>query len=266
MSVFPSDSSDTAIAPSLKALSIQIVAVLAAAALLISLKKITGTASPAIVFAVLTGTMAAVISYRCHLAWWWMPIQLLFTPALLAANTLPIPPVAFLIIFLVLLGVFWNTFRTQVPLFLSGPAVWDAVEVLLPTRPVRCIDIGSGLGGVVLALAACRRDCEFVGVELAPLPWLISAIRGRMRRSSARFIRRDYYTLDLADYDVVFAYLSPAAMPAVWQQARAQMRSGSMLISYAFGLAEVPPDQVSQPNAVGPSLFVWFPAAHRQSP
>ena len=135
---------------------------------------------------------------------------------------------------------------------------------MLPPTPVRFIDIGSGLGGVILTLAAHRRDCEFVGIEIAPLPWLISVIRGRLRQSAARFTRRDYRMLDLADFDVVFAYLSPAAMPALWEQACTQMRNGSMLISYAFDLADVRPDQFCMPRADGPKLYVWFPERHRQ--
>ena len=251
------------ITPSLRALFIQVAAAIAVGVTLLCLKRISGVGSSLAIFAILTGIVAAVFSQWHRLTWWWIPIQLFFTPGLLAVNALSIPPTAFLIIFVLLLGVFWSTFRTQVPLFLSGPAVWDAVEALLPVKPVRCVDIGSGIGGLILALSARRRDCEFVGVEIAPLPWLISAIRGRMRNSAARFTRRDYRTLDLAEFDVVFAYLSPAAMPAVWQQAQTQMRKEAMLISYAFDLADITPDQIYEPRAGGLQLFVWFPERHR---
>ena len=44
-------------------------------------------------------------------------------------------------------------------------------------RPVRAVDIGSGLGGLVLELARRRPDSVFMGIELAPLPWLLSWLR-----------------------------------------------------------------------------------------
>lgn len=190
-------------------------------------------------------------------------MALFFVPALVAVDSLAIAPVVFLIVFVFLLGIFWSTYQTQVPLFLSGPHVWDAVNTLLPARPLRCIDIGSGLGGAVLGLAKRRADCTFTGVEIAPLPWLTSVIRARLLKSTAIFLRRDYRNIDLAGYDVVFAYLSPAAMPALWSQAIEQMGSEAMLISYAFGLEDVTPNIVCQPAGGGAALFVWYP--HRFS-
>jgi len=71
-------------------------------------------------------------------------------------------------------------------------------------------------------------------------------------------MRRDYASLNLADFDVVFAFLSPAAMPDLWQQARSQMRSGSLFISLSFSVEGQEPDQVAilAPNARH-RLYAW---------
>jgi SAM-dependent methyltransferase len=244
-------------------LLIQLAALLSVIALLLCLKVIAGIVQPVFVWAIVLGMLAAALSLWCSMDWWWVAIELLFAPTLLAANTLPIPPAIFLALFLLLLGIFWSTCRTQVPLFLSGPIVWDAVDRLLPHQPLRFVDIGSGLGGLVLALAQRRPDCTLYGVEIAPLPWLISVLRARWMNSAAFFARSDYRALDFADYDVIFAYLSPAAMPALWQQAVEQMGDGSMLISYQFGLASIPPDHVGQLEGNNTRLYIWYPAAHR---
>lgn len=253
------------LAPSLKALLIQVVALLVIAIALICLKLATGMSLPLTFWILLSGLMAAILAVWRRMDWWWVVMELLFAPALLVVNTWSIPPVVFLVAFLLLLGVFWSTYRTQVPLFLSGTAVWDAVETILPDRPLRCIDIGSGLGGAMLALAERRPDCAFFGVEIAPLPWLISVVRARIRRSRTQFTRRDYRTINLADYDVVFSYLSPAAMPSLWQQATAQMVPESMLISYEFGLAAISPDAIYQLDGSKSTLFLWYPAAHHRA-
>lgn len=209
--------------------------------------------------ALLQGGSAALISWRCGLAPWWRAIALLFPAALLGADALRLPPVLFLLVFLFLLGLYWSTFRTQVPFYPSGPPVWDAVAALLPARPgLRLIDIGSGLGGMVLALARRRPDCACEGIELAPLPWLCSWLRARLRGSAARFLLGDYERLDFAAYDAVFAYLSPAAMDALWRKAGAEMRPGTMLLSYEFDIAARAPDKTIAATEGGPALYVWY--------
>ncbi|MFD2272997.1 class I SAM-dependent methyltransferase [Undibacterium arcticum] len=113
----------------------------------------------------------------------------------------------FLAAFLLLLGVYWTIFQTQVPFYPSGAATWQGVAGLLPPdRPVRVVDVGSGLGGLVLYLAAVRPDNEVTGIELAPLPWLVSVLRRRIASSRAEFLRGDYGALDFGQYDVVFLH------------------------------------------------------------
>jgi hypothetical protein len=208
------------------------------------------------------GAWAAMLSWRAGLASWWRTIQFLFPPALLlareAADALAVPPAAFLAVFLFLLLLYWSTFRTQVPYYPSGRRVWEEVAWLLPAgRPLRIIDIGSGLGGLVLDLARRRPDCDVAGIELAPLPWLASALRARLTRSRARFLRGDYDELDFGDYDVIFAYLSPAAMGALWRKAEAEMRPGSVLLSYEFTVPEREPDQRVVTGDSRKILYIW---------
>jgi SAM-dependent methyltransferase len=136
--------------------------------------------------------------------------------------------------------------------------VWDAVASLLPARKnLRVIDIGSGLGGLVLDLAGRRPGIEALGVELAPLPWLVSRLRARLAGSRARFIRGDYERLDFAQYDLVFAYLSPAVMKALWCKAAREMRPGSVLLSYEFVIDERLPNRTVYPTQGGPALYIW---------
>jgi len=46
-----------------------------------------------------------------------------------------------------------------------------------------------------------------------------------------------YWPVDLARYDVVFAFLSPVPMSALWEKARREMRERTLFISSSF---EVP--------------------------
>lgn len=211
-----------------------------------------------VVAALLQGTIAAAVSFWRRLAPWWLPIQFLFPSALIAMHSLSLPPGIFLALFILLLGLYWTTFRTQVPFYPSGLAVWEAVAGLLPVdRPVRFIDIGSGLGGLVLNLAARRPESTISGIELAPLPWLASWVRAWIVRSRGHFIRGDYTHLDFAQYDVVFAYLSPVAMTALWEKSSVEMRPGTLLLSYEFSIPGVAADVIVTPQTQGPTLYGW---------
>jgi len=208
--------------------------------------------------ALVQGAWAAGLAWRARLAPWWRAIQFVFAPALVLAHALALPPVLFLGAFLVFLLVYWSTFRTQVPYYPSGRAVRDAVAGLLPPdRPAAAIDIGSGLGGLVLELARRRPDCQVDGIELAPLPWLASRVRATLARSRAHFIRGDYNDLDFGHYDLVFAYLSPAAMTALWRKAEREMRPGSVLVSYEFVIAERKPDRRIVTTESKKILYLW---------
>lgn len=244
--------------PAIRAVSIQLCAfafmlALAHAASLVSERQLTIA-----VAALLQGAIAASLSRMFGLAPWWLAIQAIFPFALIAALSLQLPPIIFLVAFVALLALYWSTFRTQVPFYPSRPAAWKAVGALLPAdRPLRFVDIGSGLGGLVLHLARVRRDSVFTGIEIAPLPWLVSALRSRISRVNAQFVRGDYERLDFSEYDVVFAYLSPAAMPALWRKARSEMRPGALLLSYEFAIPGMAPHLIVTPAENGPFLYGW---------
>ncbi|MET0964221.1 MAG: class I SAM-dependent methyltransferase [Noviherbaspirillum sp.] len=246
--------------PSVQALAIQAAALLIVALALLLLPLLPmgqGGYIPSIsTLVLLQGALAALLSRWRRQAAWWPLMHLLFLPAAVAALSLKLPPWLFLAVFLAMLMLYWSTFRTQVPFYASGLAAWDAVAAVLPPHPLRMIDIGSGLGGLVLDLAARRPDSRFEGIELAPLPWLLSRLR-QAAGARCRFLRGDYHRLDFAAYDVVFAYLSPAAMPALWAKASAEMRPGTLLLSHEFAVPGAAPQIIRQTRPGGPMLYGW---------
>lgn len=186
-----------------------------------------------IVFA--QGTMAAALSYIWRQPVWWPILHFGFAPLILLALHLNLLPGTYLTVFLLLVLFYWSCFQTRVPLYLSDQKAWHAIMPLLPvTQSFRFIDLGSGVGSVPLYLAPRFPHGDFYGTEIAPAPWLISQLRVWLKRRRVTFLRRNYSELDLADYDVVFAFLSPAAMPDLWAQAQSQMRTGSLFVSLSF--------------------------------
>ena len=241
------------IPPAVIALLLQFVAF----ALVFSCVKLFGFRIALPVFALLCGLVAAVLSRFANLASWWLFIQLLFVPALVAMQGLDIPPRIFLVAFLLMLAIYWSAYRTQVPLYLSSDKVWHALEGLLPETGFRFIDLGSGLGGVLKHLASVRSDGFFQGIEYAPLPFLI----GRLRCMSLQNCKVNWGSLwdcNLAEYDVVFAYLSPVPMERLMFKARAEMRPGTLFISSTFAVPEQAPDsRIRVDDIHGSTLLVW---------
>ncbi len=245
--------------PSILALLIQ---ALAAFLTYMSL-SLTGWQLGAVFAAFICGGYAAVLSQLIGLARWWVWISLLFAPALVVAMSLDIAPIWFLMAFLIMLLVYWSAFRTQVPLYLSSIKVWKSLAGLLPTDALstnfKFIDLGSGLGGVLTYLGRVRPEGHYSGVEYAPLPFVWSWLRIKFARlSNCQVHWGSLWDVDLSQYDVVFAYLSPVPMDELWHKARKEMRPGTMFISSTFGVAEHPPQQSIQVEDLHRStLYVW---------
>lgn len=236
----------------------------AAFALVLLGARMAGLHPAPLPLALLCGLLAATLSHFGGLARWWLIIQFLFAPALVLMLSLDIPSGFFLAAFLVLLVVYWSTFRTQVPLYLSSNKVWRALETQLPSPAAeqegfRFIDLGSGLGGVLAHLATVRPDGYYSGVESAPLPFLWSWLRIRLggyRNYDVKWT--SLWNCNLAQYDVVFAYLSPVPMQRLWRKARAEMRPGTIFISSTFAVPEQAPHQTVQVDDLHQSrLLIW---------
>ena len=225
--------------------------------------RTTATQLSPLLFTLLCGAVAATFSYMAGLARWWLLIQLLFAPALVLVLALNIPSGFFLAAFLVMLAVYWSTFHTQVPLYLSSHKVWQALETLLPElqpeKNFTFMDIGSGIGGVLMHLAKVRPDGRYFGVETAPLPFLLSWLRIRLSVSRNCQVKwGSLWSCDLAPYDVVFAYLSPVPMDQLWHKAKSEMRPGTLFISNTFAVPDhAPQDIITLDDLHHSTLHIW---------
>lgn len=225
----------------LRALAAQVIGWLLAGAGAIALGQ---PLAPSLRLAAVQGVLAAGVGALLRSERWWIVIHLVFSPALVAALRLELPPAFSLAVLAGLTFVFWTTFRGEVPLFLSSRATADALLAVLPQRPgLRVIDLGAGGGGLLRRLAQARPDARFTGIEHAPLPWLFARLNARGLDNLA--IRRsDLWHEPLGRQDVVFVFLSPRVMPRLWRKARAEMPPRSLLVSSSFPVPDATPEQV----------------------
>ena len=190
------------------------------------------------------GLIAAVLARYLGLSRWWCGLNLLFVPALLLANGAPLPSWVFLGAFALVLLLNWNSFGERVPLYLTGSGTRRQLSVLLSEQSpsFRFVDLGCGPAGMLLSLARQFPQAQFVGVETAPLSFVIAWLRALPRRN-CQIRYENLWRTDLALFDVVYCFLSPAPMPELWAKACAQMPAGSLLISNAFEVPGQPADQ-----------------------
>jgi hypothetical protein len=188
--------------------------------------------------------------------WWWLLLHLGFGPAIAFATGLALPPHWPALMLAGLLLAYGGTQQTRVPLYLSSQAAVAAFVDLVPRdRDVAVLDLGCGTGTVLAALSRSRPRARLAGVERAPMPWLLAWARSLLPPNRYRAAWGNLWDSDLSEYDVVYTYLSPAAMPRLWEKARREMRPGSLLVSFRFAIPGVHPQ--GGVRAGNQWLYLW---------
>jgi hypothetical protein len=184
---------------------------------------------------VLIGIFAATLSSVLHLPAWWIRINALFAFCVYCFWFLDIPVYVYLFALIAFVGMYWNTLISRVPYYPSELAVWQELEKLLPIQEhLRVLEIGSGLGGFTRYLSKKNKHIQCVGLETAPVPWLMSILYAKWQKAPCQFKRLNYKLESFADYDLIFAFLSPAVMSDLYQQAHSQMNNSAKVVSYMF--------------------------------
>lgn len=192
---------------------------------------------------------------------WWRWIHAVFPLAVIVMQQIALPAIVYLSGFVITLALYWSVHNTRVPFYPSFPSTWRAMQHILEQhacdKSLRVLDIGSGLGDVSMFLSRQRPQDQIDGIEIAPLPWLISAIRATFSGRRTKFTLGDYRQMDFSQLDVVFAYLSPAVMADVWQKVHAEMLPGSLFISSEFQVPDITPARIVYPSPDSSALFVY---------
>jgi hypothetical protein len=232
--------------PLIRAVLVQVIALMASVVLRVTTPEAWWSQLPfmqAITWALTQGLFAAATAFLLRSAWWWWLIHLAFVPALVLLHSLGVHPAWYLAVFVLLLLTYWRTDLSQVPLYLSNNTTADAVEKLLPASTRILLDVGCGHAGLLRRIAARRANCQCHGVEHAPLPWLVGRLLS-LRRSNVRVRYGNFWRTRIDDVDVVYAFLSPVPMAALWEKVRHEMRPGSLLISNSFEVPRTKPESV----------------------
>ena len=147
---------------------------------------------------------------------------------------------------------------TRVPLYHSNRDAWRALLALLPPTPVRFCDLGAGLAGPLVFLARHRPESTFAGVEASPLTWFLAWARTRPHRPNCTVRWGTLWREDLASFDVVYAFLSPAPMADLFAKATREMKPGTLFVSNTFTVpGHAPHHRIPLTGRKDACLLVW---------
>jgi hypothetical protein len=193
------------------------------------------------------GVIAGFVGLGLKLAKPWFALQLLLPLAVGGTLWLNIPSWAYLAAFFVLILVYWNSAGERVPLYLTNDRTREAITNLIPPDATTFADLGCGLGGVVLHVARRRPTMAVVGVESAPIPFVISWLRLKFARLANAEIRfQNFWSCNLAAFDMIYCFLSPVPMAELFRKAQDEMRPNSQFVSNSFPVPGIEPDHVSE--------------------
>ncbi|MBI3712268.1 MAG: class I SAM-dependent methyltransferase [Burkholderiales bacterium] len=243
----------------LKALLVQLISLMISFVVLHVSRQFSDFRPEFFYFLLTHACLAASLFLFLRFDWWWALIQFIFPLCVFGFLQQNIPSYFYLIALAVFSLLFWSTYKTQVPYYPSKTSLLPPLRELLPKdSEFTFVDLGSGMGGLLFDLSSRCEQGHFFGIEYAPLPWLISRLRQIMKRARVDIHYGSFFDCHLSKFDVVFCYLSPAAMTAIWEKAKHEMRPGTLFLSYEFIVPSVKPDIVLNIEAEEALLYGWY--------
>lgn len=202
--------------------------------------------------------LAVSVSVALRHPRWWILLHLAFVPGIALFWVAHLSRGWYGFGFIGLLALYWSTFRTRVPLYLTHQKTLNVlIELVDQHQPHHFVDLGCGTGTVLKTLARHFPQVRFQGWEVAPLPWLLAKL-GTWNMSNCHIVWGSFWKPTLNDADMVYAFLSPVPMPALWMKVSAEMKEGAILVSNSFSVPGVSSWQEKEGDTAMP-LYLYQP-------
>jgi len=108
------------------------------------------------------------------------------------------------------------------------------VNLALSYKPERVLDMGSGDGKLVIALA--QVGLQATGIEINP--WLVWRSRQKIKRlklqEKAQIIHGSFWSYDISPYNLLVVFAIKHVMPRLEKKVQAELKPGARIISNFF--------------------------------
>lgn len=140
----------------------------------------------------------------------------------------------------------YYAYRTKAPAIPSEDVARDAIISVIREEiasrnggKVKICDMGSGLGGLCMAISKAFPEAEVAGLELAWPACLIAWFKKTLcLRGNLSFKCCDFWKHDIGEYDIVVCYLFDSFMRKLGPKLRNESRDNRLIISNTFPLPD----------------------------
>jgi predicted RNA methylase len=153
-------------------------------------------------------------------------------------------------------------FKTGVPPYPSSKK--ESIAVLQLLQTTRCeagpiYELGCGWGNLAVALAKQYPNTQIIGIEISPLPYMISLLRS-LRYKNLKIIRKDFYQVHLHDASAITCYLMRAPMKKLEEKLNKELPSSTPVVSVAFYFPHITPTSIVKGQGIiqaDTALYYW---------
>lgn len=200
----------------------------------------------------------AAIAYLFRLPCAWKVFNAVMPCSVVLISSVSISSWLLFGIAIVTVSIFAPALWTRVPFYPTPKASYAAILTDLPTdTSFSFIDVGSGSGELLFFLARNRPNGTFTGVEAGFIPYLYSRLLTRVYRLPNVSIKlKNFWRIDTSTFDWVYTFLSPAAMPHIWNKVQREMRDGTTFITNSFPVPAEASEIIPTMNQKCPALYI----------
>jgi len=144
-----------------------------------------------------------------------------------------------------IISILWFTLKTGISPMPSSLQVRLVVLEASEQAEDGCIiDLGSGWGTLLFAMAKKYPDRQLIGYELSWLPWVYSRIVVVIcGMHHVKIYRSNFLDADLSSSSLLLCYLHPEGMQALQQKLSDDQLVHVLLISSTFAFSDIEPIQ-----------------------
>jgi len=140
------------------------------------------------------------------------------------------------------------------------PTPQEVVDAMLKLAKVSgtdvVYDLGSGDGRIPIT-AARTYGARGVGIDIDPQR--IKEAQENLKTANVadkvQFLNQDLFTTDISEATVVTLYLLPSLNLKLIPKLNAELRPGTRVVSHAFDMGDVKPEQTQNVN--GRTIYLW---------